>query len=480
MCEYGRKIIKIPGFIKKILRPILKKYHYIKKEFLFLKRFVSVYGLKRFFIRPTIGNPIKQKIITYEIGKNINYLEEFKDYMNSEKISFNEGRFAIYLAPPAKHQMFPELTKYYPPQTGIKIIKKAGEPGQIKYANRELLPDASRVALHHLPSPADQISLINYMSGLKFFPYCYDVIRVKMSEKYIATAYILEHIDGQLPSVEDCNKFIKKLKNELDRKVIGLTLPNWESNMDFQCPDANSNLFQDKKSAELKYVDFQNFLFVSRKNLLNEKIKEAKKDTHFGESKLIMGGNHLYQSIPGISRTFKRNTDERFSKFVAMLRENEILMEGKLVLDIGCNIGMILAKGLAEGAWWGVGFDKPEIIKHTRKILSLLGFSRVDLYGVMLDEKTILNKYIPEWIETSKIKNSLIFYLAVHKHIGFISDLYSMPWKALIYEGHQNETLEETSKHLEDFSSKAKANVKVCQMYKDATTTPRPIALLIR
>lgn len=480
MLKKSLKEIEFIGTLRKLLRPIKKKYTYVEKEILFLHRFISVYGFKRLIIKPTLAESVRQKILTFNSNLKFNDLEDLKDYLNSKKIEFNEGKFSLYLGPVEKDKILPNLSIYYPPQAGIKILKKSGEPSRIKYANKQLLPNASKVALAHLPYPIEQATLINYMAELKFFPYCYDVIRLKINEKCVHTGFVVEHVDGDSPTKDECQTFIQNLEIEINKKDIGLTLPDWKNHMDFKCPNANSNLLKYKHRAELRYVDFQNFFFVDKNALLQRKIKESKKDTHFGETKLILGGKHLYQSVPGISKISKRNTDERFSIFVAMLKENKIFLEDRLVLDIGCNIGMILAKCLSEGAWWGIGFDKPNVIKHARILLNLIGCSRVELFSVELDKKTRLYEYIPRWIDDSKIKNSIVFYLAVRKHFGFLPDLTSMPWKAMVYEGYQNETVEETIEILENFASKSKANLKLCRIYKDATTTPRPLALLIR
>ena len=481
MKKTNLKEIKYNRTLRKKLRPVKQKYIYLKKEILFLHRFISVYGLKRLFIRPTNGETIKQKILSFEFSfMHINNLEDFKNYLRSKKIRFREGAFSIYLDPIARGKIFPDLKEYYPPQTGIKIIKAEGKPDSIKYANKKLLPNGSKIAIYHLPFPAEQVSLINYMASLNFSPYCYDLLQLVINGKLIFTAFILEHIEEELMTKEECLTFIQKLRNEINKKEIGLTLPNWENHMDFKYPKCNYNLIKDKQTKQLKYVDFQNFFFVDKKDLFQRKIKEAIKDTHFGEAKLVMGGKHLYQSIPGTTKGAKRNTDERFSKFVAILEENNISLKEKLILDIGCNTGMILANCLAKGAWWGIGLDRPHVIKHARIILNLLGFSRVNLFSAQLNKNTKLNYYIPTWIDDNKIENCIIFYLAVRGHFGFISTLYSMPWKVLIYEGHQDEKIEDTKKYLNDFASKSKSSLQICQMYEDSTTTPRPIALLIR
>ncbi len=461
-----------------MLRTILRR---MKKEIVFLYRFVTVYGFWRLALfRSSQEAPIENKLVTFEADLNIKKLDDLVTYLDSQKIKYGEGAFSIYLGPSEKRILFPDIAHNYPPKTGLKIIKKFGEPNKVKYANVDLMPKSSRVAIAQLPTPIEQVALVNYMADLNFFPYCYDMVRLKLSKKCVCTAYIVEHIEGGQATKDECEMFLRKLQRELEKKDIGLILPNWKNHLDFRCPDANANLIKDRYSSELRYVDFQNFFFVNKDGLLRKKLREACKGTHYGESMLIMGGRHLYQSVPGFSKLSKRKTDERFNTIVAMLQSQNISFEERVVIDIGCNLGMLLAKCLSIGARWGIGFDRPEVIKHSRSILSLIGCSRISLFPVELDENTNIDEYLPEWLQKSQLDQTVIFYLAVRRELGFIKALKNLSWSVMVYEGHQNETIEETKGYLEDFANNVKAKLVMCQMYQDGTTTPRSLALLRR
>ena len=64
-----------------------------------------------------------------------------------------------------------------------------------------------------------------------------------------------------------------------------------------------------------------------------------------------------------------------------MLAESGLAVSERLVLDVGCNAGMMLAAALADGASWGVGWDLPEVSQRAEALLLALGYSRFDLIG---------------------------------------------------------------------------------------------------
>ena len=72
----------------------------------------------------------------------------------------------------------------------------------------------------------------------------------------------------------------------------------------------------------------------------------------------LRGGKYLYQSIPGMHLGM-RMIDKRWELFRRLLTEAGAGFDGNVVFDIGCNMGMMIHSALAEGARWGVGWDRP-------------------------------------------------------------------------------------------------------------------------
>ena len=90
-----------------MLRSILRR---VKKEVVFIHRFVSVYGFWRLALfRPSLENPIENKLVTIESDLNIKRLDDLVTYLDSQKIIYGEGAFSIYLGPSEKRILFPDI-----------------------------------------------------------------------------------------------------------------------------------------------------------------------------------------------------------------------------------------------------------------------------------------------------------------------------------------------------------------------------------
>ena len=75
---------------------------------------------------------------------------------------------------------------------------------------------------------------------------------------------------------------------------------------------------------------------------------------------------------------------------------------------------------------------------------------------------------------------SVVFYLAMYNHIGFIDALGRLPWKALVYEGHEGDSLEELSGRLAEIKNVGSFSIKAAREYTDGDSGMRPIAILVR
>jgi hypothetical protein len=143
-----------------------------------------------------------------------------------------------------------------------------------------------------------------------------------------------------------------------------------------------------------------------------------------------------------------------------------------------CNAGMIINSALQEGALWGFGWDLPSVTRNTKDLLLMLGATRFTLTGAQLNEWYSLEKDIPNRL-TPYINESVVFYLSVSNQLGYLQSLSRMPWRVLVYEGHQNQTVS-------DIANAQWANfgpdVELVTLTRnaDGDSLPRPFALFLR
>ena len=167
----------------------------------------------------------------------------------------------------------------------------------------------------------------------------------------------------------------------------------------------------------------------------------------------------------------------RCNKIDLLLEKSNLMLNRRLVLDIGCNLGMMICYALKRGAFWTLGWDKPELTGPAEKILYLLGNSRFDLYGRALRENYPIEKDIPERLKLL-FKESVIFYLAMREHIGILESLKKTEWRALVYEAHQKDSEDVIEKDLQLLSRNECTIIR--DSYRDGDSGVRKIAILLR
>ena len=200
---------------------------------------------------------------------------------------------------------------------------------------------------------------------------------------------------------------------------------------------------------------------------------------HFGREHVLRGGRYLYQSVPGAGESGRRDTVRRWHRISQELRRAGISVDDRLVLDVGCNSGMLLAEALDAGAAWALGWDLPDIASIGSKLLDAMGFTRFDLFGRSLSPDYRLADDVPEHL-TARLDGSILFYLAIRHHVGFVADLADLPWTALVYEGSEFETAEELPETLAPLSARCDFEITAAYDYRDSEGGSRPLAVLVR
>jgi hypothetical protein len=232
---------------------------------------------------------------------------------------------------------------------------------------------------------------------------------------------------------------------------------------------------------QARYVGFENFVVPDPGRLTRKLLdKDARSDLHFGTEYKLKGRRYLYQSVPGVHATGRRNSLRRWRKIRSMLGDAGLTLDERVVLDVGCNAGMMLAASLSDGALWGLGWDLPPVIKRSHDLMLTSGYTRFDLFGRELTADYSLLDDIPESLHR-RLPGSVVLYLALRHNTGFfVSGLKDIPWEALVYEGGEEESLATLDESLSDLRKLCDFTVVDAIDFRDGETGSRPLAVLVR
>jgi hypothetical protein len=398
---------------------------------------------------------------------------ELGRWLQAQGIHFEEGHNTIYLPPQEKlRDLVPAVVEFYPPNTGFKILKDFRPPEEANYLSGNHLFVRAKLA----GKPQDQLVTANYMYSLGLGPRVWDVCCWKGGSRSY-TVFAVDHVIGEAPTSGQCMEFVERLRKITQDSYLRILIPDWEQNPEFQYPDCNQNLVQNEGGYP-QYIDFQNFRITHSSAWSKDIIAQAKDVFHFGGGRPLRTVRYLYQSIPGTPNAGKRNTSKRWAFIRRQLSEAGLEIRGRLAIDIGCNAGMILHSALMAGAMWGLGWDRPSIVRYAESLLFSLGSSRFHLMGAELDPMYPLEQDIAPHLHTS-LREAVVFYLAVREHLGLLHSLQRIPWRILVYEGHQRENLEEVLTLLRSLLN-SDIDCITSAYISDGDCGVRPFAILLR
>jgi hypothetical protein len=415
--------------------------------------------------------PLTWTLDTPRIGT----LEELLAWLRSAGLRVDEGGHTIYVPPQdglAEHLGPP--AGFYPEGSGFKVLRDLRGPDEAHYLTGESRK-ATRVRI--VGTPRDQLVSANYLHAAGLGPRVHDVCCWR-GDGFAATVFVMEHVQGRPSDAAECAAFLERLRAELEGTQLSVLVPYWESHMDFQPDDCNGNLVVEEGSGEPRYVDFQNFGVRDPTAWTRAVLEAGTGDLHFGQGREERGDRYLYQTVPGIGDAAKRDIDVRWNVFRAQLERGGVDLADRVVLDVGCNAGMMLHAALSEGAAWGLGWDLPNVARHTRKLLWSLGDSRFRIIGAQLHDRYDLRGDIPAGV-ASRLSECVLFYLAVREHIGVLPCLSEMPWRALVFEGHQGDpSLDEAE--LRALFGDGTGRILMNSRFADGDCSDRPVAVLVR
>jgi hypothetical protein len=183
--------------------------------------------------------------------------------------------------------------------------------------------------------------------------------------------------------------------------------------------------------------------------------------------------------VPGVSLPGKRSIDDRVVVLRRLLAEAGVTVEDRVVLDVGCNIGMMMAQYLKMGARWCHGWDRAHVTPHTERMLLALGCTRFSTTGGDITSAQPMEDNVPAFLRPA-LAGCAVSYLAVRGHIGWLDALARLPWAFIIYEGHEGETQADFDEHMQELEPTADFRVGAFSFYTDGDSDRRPVAILVR
>ena len=416
-----------------------------------------------------------QAVMTWDLDlPDVASPADLVDQLVARGLDVSEGKHSIYLpAQPGLAAVVPELARFYPPASGLKILKDLAPPDEARYLTGD---SGTRVRQEVVGSLPAMLVAGNYLHQLGLGPAMWDLVHLR-SRNLDLTAFVVEHIGGGAPTPEECARFMDELAGATQHSQLRVAVPGWQNHPDFACPECNGNLVMDDQSARPRYVDFQSFR-VTGPAWTSEVAQASVDAVSFGWGRALRGNSYLYQQVPGVKQGSKRNTQRRWELLTTELRAAGIELDRRLVLDIGCNTGMMLYLALASGAGWALGWDRASVVPRSAELLHSLGATRFSLAGADLHPNYDVVADVPAHL-VPFLSDSIVFYLAIREHIGVLECLESMRWHAMVYEGHQGERVEDLDADLRPLL-KAGARIVRRTRVADGDSTPRPFAVLLR
>ena len=325
----------------------------------------------------------------------------------------------------------------------------------------------------------DKIIVANYLYLKRITPRLYDLVELRVEDTSFIV-FVVQHVNGDVPTNSERLSFMESLKKLIEARELLI-----DSNVElrpqenFQYLGYNGDVLKSKEDKQLYCLDFQNFTVAKPKMLIQNVVTEGKDQLLFGGKRFLRGDKYVYQSIPSVGAYGKRDVEVRWKTIKRLLNEVNINLDNRLVLDIGCNAGMMLSQALADGAYWGLGWDRPLVVEHSQRLLMALGYTRFDLKGVELTrDYNLLNDIQTRFI--SRLDESVIFYLAVRLYFDFMPVFGRIPWKVMIYEGHKGEKQRDLSNDLRELYKMCPFSIASSTEYNDGDSHSRALAVLIR
>jgi hypothetical protein len=440
-------------------------------------------GLKNLLNR-AIGAPATwQEVLPVQSARRIGIpdlelakLDLFLADLKQQGLAFSTGGHAVYLPPETiANTAFRVLSNYYPAAAGLKIVKHPGGLKESVYVSRA--KGESKLHLRLIHNLRHLTLVANLLHVNDVGPRLYDLVELDCNG-HLWTGFVIEHVEKPVTSTADYEKGIGMIRDLERRGLLKVIVGSGFEDPEFQYPDCSGNAFMTNEG-QFRYIDFQNFSLIGYGDYLKSVALAAAEATHFGDKSILRGGRYLYQSVPGVNLPGKRNIEVRMQALKKLLDDAGVSVKDRLVLDVGCNVGMMMGQYLKLGALWCHGWDQDVVVPHTERLLYALGCTRFSTSGGVITQSLPLADALPAHAKTH-LDGCAISYLAIRGHIDWLDALAEIPWAFMIYEGHEGETTPESLEFLKEFNQRVPFRIAAQGEYADGDSEPRTVAILIR
>lgn len=402
--------------------------------------------------------------------------DDLRRYLVACGAQYREGTHTLYLSPEALRRTALRLVMArYPAGCGLKIVKNPLKSGNGQYLRESGQSLIQRAVIY---SPRELLLVANFLHLNALGPRLYDMVELHFG-KAGWNAYVVTHCDGDEPDLEQCMQGIERMRELAQRGAIELPVPGGFEHPDFTCPSCGGNAVVDRTTGGFRYVDFQNFVLGNYEGFMAGLAAQAAQDTHFGDESIFRGGRYLYQSIPGLNVPAKRSTQTRAALLERSLVAAGVSLSDRLVLDYGCNQGMMMALYLKLGARWCHGWDLPRVVPHAERLLLATGCTRFSVAGAVVDDNFSGYAALPDFLKRA-LPGCIVSYLAMRRHVGWLRELAELPWAAMIVEGHEGESESEFLRHLKSLGERVAFRIATCEQFRDGDCGARFGAILVR
>ena len=108
-----------------------------------------------------------------------------------------------------------------------------------------------------------------------------------------------------------------------------------------------------------------------------------------------------------------------------------------------------------------------------------LGCTRFDIVEAELDSGYRISNDLPPHVAAS-MTSSVIPYLAIRHHVGFLAELGELDWEVLVYEGGETESVARLDEALADLAELCEFDIRAAVDFRDGEGASRPWAVVVR
>jgi hypothetical protein len=409
-------------------------------------------------------------------GFSASSLAHLEEHFRQRGAAYSSGGHTVYLSPAAwALTAFSTIQSQYPEGAGLKIVKNPGGIAEAHYVNSGQQGNSSlHKMITHSHGHLALVGNLFYAHGIS--PRPIDLVELQTGNTRW-TANVVQHVDGRIPTRRETEAGLQSIQGLEAKRVLVVSMPNGYSDEDFRVPDCNGNAITDDTG--WKYVDHQNFLLREYQEYLDGVARECAGESHFGDRSVLRGQQYLYQSVPGVSLPGKRNPVDRMQMISRMLELTRADVKDRLVLDFGCNVGMMMAQYLARGAMWCHGWDTEVVVPKTERLMRAIGCTRFSLTGGNVMQNQHPENDVPKFLAPS-LNGCVVSYLAIHNWIGWLDVLGRIPWSFLIFEGHEQDSETHNKDSFNRLAKIVKFDIASYEVAQDGDSDPRAVAILVR